>query len=424
MAKKKLTETVVKNLKDDELWDTDVRGFHVRLRASGKFFYYSYRVKSTGQKRKASIGRYGDLTVVQAREVAQSMAGEVALGKDPIAEKEAARIEVARSKNATLEIFLDGEYKEVTSKKTANDVIPTVKNHFSEYLEKDMSEITAWKIEKWKKAYKGEAAGCNRILESLRGVLTKAVKAGLLTKHPLEGVKGNKVDKKKKVRYLSAEEEIRLRKALGDREQELRAKRTRYNKWLLQRRKPLKPDLTKLKFADYLKPMTLVTLHTGIRRGEVFNLKVRDVDFSARVLTVAGGGAKSGESRHIPLNKEAYSVLKQWVEQNKLERGDLVFANPNTGKRFDNIKNAWKSLMESADLENFRFHDLRHTFGTRLAQRGVDLETLRDLMGHSDIKTTQIYLHTSNQLKVDAVAKLEQMAFQDEDSSAKVVKLS
>ena len=424
MAKKKLTETVVKNLKNDELWDTEVRGFHVRLRASGKYFYYSYRVKATGQKRKSSIGRYGDLTVVQAREVAQSMAGEVALGKDPIAEKEAARIEVARCRNSTLEIFLDGEYKEVTSKKTANDVVPSVKNHFPEYLDKDMSEITAWKIEKWKKSYKGEPAGCNRILESLRGVLTKAVKAGLLTKHPLEGVTGKKVDKKKKVRYLLTEEEVQLRDALEDRESELRAKRERYNKWLLQRHKPLKPDLKGLIFADYLKPMTLVTLHTGLRRGEVFNLKVRDIDLSARVLTVAGGGAKSGESRHIPLNKEAYSVLDQWIKQNKLERGDLVFGNPNTGRRFDNIKNAWKGLMDSAGLDNFRFHDLRHTFGTRLAQRGVDLETLRDLMGHSDIKTTQIYLHTSNQLKIDAVAKLEQMNFQAIDSSAKVVKLS
>ena len=101
------------------------------------------------------------------------------------------------------------------------------------------------------------------------------------------------------------------------------------------------------------------------------------------------------------------AVLEAWRAQSHGEI-DLVFPNPKTGRRFGNIARSWRQLVKDAKLDApFRFHDLRHTFASRLVMAGVDLNTVRELLGHSTIQTTLRYAHLAPEVKAKAVAKLD-----------------
>ena len=103
------------------------------------------------------------------------------------------------------------------------------------------------------------------------------------------------------MRYLSAEEETRLREALLQREESLRQARIRFNEWLTARGQTTLPLRTQA-YADHLRPLVLIALNTGLRRGELFHLRWEDLDLNAKWLRVDGATAKNGQTRRIPLN--------------------------------------------------------------------------------------------------------------------------
>ncbi len=158
-------------------------------------------------------------------------------------------------------------------------------------------------------------------------------------------------------------------------------------------------------FADYLKPMVLLARNTGMRRGELFALTWENVSVKEKLVTVEGVTAKSGSTRHISLNNEALGVLIDW--RNQSDGNKLVFPNPNTGKKFDNIKKSWATLIKLAGIKEFRFHDLRHHFASSLVMKGQDLNTVRELLGHSDLSMTLRYAHLAPEHKAAAVALID-----------------
>ncbi|WP_343239082.1 site-specific integrase [Stenotrophomonas sp.] len=117
------------------------------------------------------------------------------------------------------------------------------------------------------------------------------------------------------------------------------------------------------------------------------------------MLTIRPENAKSGRQRHIPLNVEAMEVLQRWARQAGERRA---------GKVFDvtDIKKGWGKLIADARIEEFRFHDLRHHFASRLVRAGVDLNTVRELLGHADITMTLRYAHLAPDTLAAAVARL------------------
>jgi integrase len=87
---------------------------------------------------------------------------------------------------------------------------------------------------------------------------------------------------------------------------------------------------------------------------------------------------------------------------------EYVFVNPDTGTRYTDVKKSFSAACRKAGITDFRFHDLRHTFGTRLADAGVDVVKIKELMGHASIVTTMRYIHATDQGKRGAIVVLSE----------------
>ena len=375
--------------------DTEIKGFLVRVENTGhKAFYFHY---AFGGRREIAfnLGEYGNLSVEGARALAKVAAGDVAKGIDIQTRRKAERTQAVRDRRGKLEIFLTEVYEPDVRAylKSAEIQIKRIRSDFVDYLGLPMTALHGLEIErlrrKWLKAGK-KPRTINRDIDRIQGVLSRAVKAGVLDRHPLKGFARMLFDKAGRVRFLSAVEEAALRAALVTREDRLRAERLRYNTWRIERQlKPLperEPDLI-----DNLKPMVLLALNTGMRRGELFSLKWADVDLEAGIVIVRAESAKSGQTRRIPLNSEAAKILATWREH-KESAGGFVFPGAD-GDRLTNITKSWGGVTKLAQLKGFNFHDLRHSFASKLVQNGTDLNTVRTLLGHSQISTTLIYAH-------------------------------
>ena len=407
--RQKITQTTMKNLSiathPYEINDTDLKGFLLRVQPSGKMtYYFAYRIN--GRRARYKIGQYPGVKPAPARDVAEQLAAKVAQGIDPQSEKKQAKQDEERQALRTLSGFLDKRYEPwvKVERKTGEAMVRRIRTCFVDLLDRPMVEISPWVIDKWRAQRlreKRAATTVNRDIVALKSALGKAVEWSLIARHPLASVKPLKTDARGKVRYLSKDEEERLRKALVDREMKLRAGRESANEWRRQRGYPLYPDISRSTFADHLRPMLLLALNTGLRRGELFNLCWGDVNLQTCTLTIAGHRAKSGQTLHIPLNDEAVSALREW----KTADTGLVFPGKD-GKPLDNVRKSWETVLEAAKITGFRFHDLRHTFASKLVMAGVDLNTVRELLGHADLKMTLRYAHLAPEHKADAVARL------------------
>lgn len=412
--RKKLTARTVAALEPEpapyETRDTEIKGFLLRVQPSGHMTYYlDYRTEE-GRRNRYRIGTRGNITPEQARDIAKLRAGEVAKGADIQAERIRAKREAELAKKRTLGIFLVDVFAPwfTEHQRRSTDTVRRVKTVFHDLLSKSMADINPWLLEKWRTEERKrgkEPTTINRDIAALRAVLSKAVDWGYLMAHPLPRgkLKNLKTDELNRVRYLTDDEEKTLRDALDAREGRIRAKRSTANEWRRQRGYAPLPTLWDHEYADYVKPMVLVSLNTGLRRGEVFNLMWVNIDFHTKTITVEGETAKSGKTRHVPLNAEALEGLRRWKAQGT--GTGLVFPGKG-GKPLDNVQKAWEHLLSNAGISNFRFHDLRHSFASRLVMAGVDLNTVRELLGHGDIKMTLRYSHLAPEHKANAVERL------------------
>jgi integrase len=408
----KIIQTLIPQAQPYEVVDSELKGFLLRVQPSGVMTFYLVYRSAEGKKKRYKIGKHGSVTPMQARGIALTLSGRVIGGEDVQERKKQIRLAAENSKSRTLEGFLKAHYQDwvIAERKSGEATIKRIKSIFKSFMDCSLDEINHWVVEKWRserlKAGR-KPATVNRDLITLKAVLSKAIEWEVLELHPLAKLKPLKTDKHSKVRYLTSEEEGGLRDALIARSARMRCEREQANQWRKERRYDLYPDLTQLHYADYLEPMVLLAMNTGMRRGELFGLLWCDINFSARVLTVNDSVAKSGKTRHIPLSKEAWEVLHKWQQQCGENR--LVFPGKN-GERFIHIKKSWGGVLDDAEIIDFRFHDLRHHFASKLVMAGVDLNTVRELLGHADIQITLRYAHLAPEHKARAVEKLIKVA--------------
>jgi integrase len=161
--------------------------------------------------------------------------------------------------------------------------------------------------------------------------------------------------------------------------------------------------------SDCFRPLVQAALYTGLRLGELLDLRWGDVDFETAILTVLHG--KGDKMRHIPMVPELAGILEE-IPRAVSEKGEAspyVFNNPDTATRWVDTKKQWARALRISAIREFRFHDLRHTFASRLAQRGVSLKAIQDLLGHADLKMTMRYAHLAQNDLRDAVSVLSEM---------------
>lgn len=388
-----------------EICDTDLTGFRVRISPSGELRYtYRYHNRE-GRQRVYTLGG-AELTPTQARLLAQQKAAEVTFGVDIQAVKQAERGAFVRQRDRTLLAYVETQWYPwaAATQKSAAETYRVIQKDFAFLHQVPLDQISKDQVKQWMASQTLKPSTVNRRVNALKGVLSHAVEAEVIPVSPLRGLKGLNIDRHNPPTYFTNAEEKRLRQALVDRERHHQARRDSGNAWRLERGYPLRP-VHESPFSDHLMPLVLLDLNTGLRLGELFALEWKDINFTHRQLTVRGANAKNGQSRHIPLNTEAYEVLRDW-RQTKEPDSDLVFPSPTTGEKMTNIRTAWRALAKSAGLEGRRFHDLRHTFASNLIMKGVDLNTVRELLGHKSLDTTLIYAHLAPEHKVQAVARL------------------
>lgn len=210
----------------------------------------------------------------------------------------------------------------------------------------------------------------NREMVVLRHMLNKAVEWGMLETSPFQ--KGKRLmfkENNQRLRFLSYDEIDRLLDACS----------------------------------SHLKPIVEIALHTGMRRGELLSLTWEQIRNGQIYLTET----KSGKARQIPINDRLAHVLRELRQKNQL-KSPHVFCFPN-GERIRHIKNGFLGACRRAGLEDFHFHDLRHTFASHLVMNGVGLKAVQELLGHADMKMTMRYAHLSHEHLREAVSVLNKL---------------
>jgi len=402
----KITNSSIKalNVDDGRVNDTELSGFHARISPKGKITYYLF-YRHNGKQVNFKLGSHPEITPSQARDLAKSKLGEVANGVDVQEVKKEAKRQTELAKHTKLGSYLDQQYLPwltTRNAKTSNKIVKSIKTGFPDYLEKQLSSILAWDIEKWRnlKTKSGMSPSTiNGYVNTLKGALSRAVEWGIIESHDLSIVKSLKIDNAV-VRYLSNIEETSLFSTLRTRDRKVKNERENGNLFRQQRNFALLPELRNFNYCDYLEPLIILAANTGMRKGEILGLEWSHINLEKEFLTVISDNSKSGKGRHILLNKTAKDALINWIDDTSNQ--GYVFKGVDD-QPIKDIKKAWSNLLKAAEIYDFRFHDLRHHFASKLVVAGIDLNTVRDLLGHSDLKMTLRYAHLAPEHKAAAV---------------------
>jgi integrase len=370
--------------------------------------------------KRIHIGDANLMTLAQARTAARLRLGEQAGGVDLVAEARQARL--------TLGKYIDGDWWEYAEANIASAATMKgcVKHSFAELLNKPMGEISEPDLAHWRKTRNERwnkdgtprrpvsVESMRRELGYLRAIVNRAVASGMIAGHEIGRyrVAATLQDRHStsKVRYLSPAEEKLLRAALDKRDRRMREGRARTNATRARRGQELRAAIDQQTYADHLTPLVLLALNTGLRRGDLFDLKWSEVDLERRYIRRVIGKAsharrkrgKPVEPHTLPLSTEAQTVLQHLKEERDPD-SDLVLPSPRSGTRLDNTKKGFAKVLDDAGITHFTFHDLRHSFASKLVMAGVDLNTVRELLTHSDIRMTLIYAHLSPDHKAAAL---------------------
>jgi integrase len=393
--KMKLTQSIVKQIEarpDKPQWihDMDTKNLLLYVGKNGtKTWYFYYRDKR-GKGANHKLGDARVMTVAQARDAALDMASRVLRGENIKKEKPALKI--------TLGEFINNVY--VPQHKPSKHTLWRLNKQFkNKFYELPVEELTVKDLIMWcnSRIESGiKSATVNKDIGALKAALEWGVYQGTITENPLaklrrlpeEGI-SDEADSREIIRYLSDDERSRLYDALESREKKIRAARNI-------------PD--SVAFADHIKPMVIISLTSGIRKGSLFGFLWSDIDFDNNTLTLRPSNVKSKKKTILPMSADTKATLLKWKEQTGND--GLVFKSPVTGTMLTNVKKAWAGVLKEAKIENFRWHDMRHDFASRLVMSGVDLFHVQKLMGHSDISMTQRYAHLApNDLQraIDAI---------------------
>lgn len=378
---RKITKVAVDSAKPQDkdwfLWDTELKGFGLKISKGGTKSYvlkYRYGSGRRAPTRRMTIGRHGSpWTPDEARAEAKRLLGLVAMKQDPAYQKQEDK------KQPTVSELCDDYLKNGCGTKKPSTIATDkgrVKRHIKPLLgRKRVKDVTKKDIIKFRDAVaigktaidvktghrgraivKGGKGTASRTLGLLGAIFSYAIDNEVLDKNPVHGVK--KFADKKNERFLTPDELIRLGTALDN-----------------SSANPMAVAILKL------------LIFTGARKGEMEELKWSDVDFDNKFIKL--GDAKTGH-RIVRLSAGALQVLS---ERSKMKGSDFVFPAMKGDGFYQGTPKAWRIIRQSAGLENVRLHDLRHSFASIAVSGGASLPIIGALLGHKNAATTQRYAH-------------------------------
>lgn len=254
-----------------------------------------------------------------------------------------------------------------------------VLGHFANtpVLKMTRGELAAYRVARQAEKEVSDAT-VNRDLSVLRRVINWSVDEGIIPQNPLGRIRLARERRVRRSILATSEEDALLAKA-----------------------------------PDHLRRIIICALDTGMRRGEVTGQRWEDVDFPRKLLYVTRSKTPEGESREIPLSKRLLELLQSM----RKEKG-LIFTYE--GDQLRIIKRSWKTAIKNAGIRYLRFHDLRHSFNSRLMEAGVMQEVRMALMGHSGGNSVHMrYTHVELPRKRDAITRLEAWVQQQRNEDRK-----
>jgi len=244
---------------------------------------------------------------------------------------------------------------------------------------KRLRDITPMLIEKYKQLrlktttlHKRERspATVNRELQVLSKVFSMAYDNGLVETNPMRRVHKLR-EAPARERYLTDDEEKRLFEILVGRR-------------------------------AHIRPIVVVALQTGMRQGEILGMTWENIDFEQKTIYVAH--TKTGRPRKLPMNNPVEVELRSLKQDASSE--EHVFSYARTGLKLTTFRHAWEGACSAAKISGLRFHDLRHTFATRLRGKGIHEMDIMTLLGHTTLQMTSRYSHAMPENLRTAVASL------------------
>lgn len=350
-----------------DLFDSNCRGLLLETRSTGgKTYSFRYQ-DERGKTRQVKLADAVDVTLTQARALADKRRNQIAMGEDPLASKALLKLV------PTVSAFIRDSYLPFVKSYKRSWITDEglLRNHVEPLWGKRyLDEITKQDVIKLITDHRTTHApgSCNRLLILLRYLFNLSLKWGVpgTKSNPTHGIPLMEENNKKE-RYLTQTEAETLYEALGKSENQM---------------------------LQFIVPMLILT---GARKREVLDAKWEDFDLERQAWRIPI--SKSGKARHVPLSDGALTILKSVPRTPKC---DWVFANPKTGLPYASFYCSWNTARKQAGLADVRVHDLRHSFASFLVNAGRSLYEVQKILGHTQIKTTQRYAHLSQDTLIEA----------------------
>lgn len=354
------------------LADDEVAGFGVRVWPSGtKSFVVRYRTRGARRDRYLTLGKYGVLTLQEARERARKELVRVLEGEDPLEDRRRQESEVVTVEDLSLRWLRD--YAKIHRRRWAEDqgrierhVLPKLG---SVHLEEVASRLPAWHREIGRKA----PVEANRALQTLRSAWRWAEGEGILPAGLTDPtVRVRKFKEKSRDRWLRKEELHRLLKVTGAEED------------------------------PFIRAAIPLLLLTGLRKRELLTARWSNVDLERGEIRLPR--TKSGEPQTRLLAAPAVDLLRDLP---RTDGSPWVFPSPTNPRKFrTDIKRPWERIREEAGIPDVTLHDLRRTAGSYMAQAGVPLQVIQQVLGHSHPGVTKLYARLASENEREALEAL------------------
>jgi len=333
-----------------------------RVFKRGKYWYIDY--VANGKRRRERASRHKKFATLRLNEIElQKERGELKI-PDDCAIDEFFENFLTYAKAHTCETTLES-YERV--------VIVFKRFLSSNWPVKKLSRVTGQTLEEFKlKRLKSVSkVTVNYDLKVLTTAFNWAKKQNYLTQNPVSAVERFKVVKKQKRFFSKAEIQMILSQC-----------------------------------PENMYPVYMILLHTGMRKGELLNLEWKDIDFERRVVKIQPKESwlpKGKRGREIPISDELLEVLAEHRTQSE---GQYVVLRTSRNRYHKSLLEKFKRFAQKLGIEDATIHTFRHTFASHLVMANVDLVTVKELLGHSDVQTTMIYAHLAEGHKHGAVNRL------------------